>query len=180
MSYKKWVYKYKYLKTEDEEFSKKMEKYIILFHRDFKPNTPPEPVLKTPPPQNDEILEEFENEDIESKPEKKGKELYKELAKEFHPDKGGTDDDFKDLNTLYQDENVLGMYVKAEELGLDIEVLDEEELEETFEKTCNSLQEKINHYQTTAAWKWGIAKEEEKEILSFLIEQQANVIRRKK
>ena len=180
MSYKKWVYKYKYLKTEDEDFSKKMEKYISQFNKDFKTNTPPEPVLKTPPPQNDEILEEFENEDIESKPEKKGKELYKELAKEFHPDKGGTDDDFKDLNTLYQDENVLGMYVKAEELGLDIEVLDEEELEETFEKTCNSLQEKINHYQTTAAWKWGIAKEEEKEILSFLIEQQANVIRRKK
>ena len=180
MSYKKWVYKYKYLKTENEEFSKKMEKYIILFHKDFKPNKSLKPVLENPPLQNDEILEELENKDIESKPEKKGKELYKELAKEFHPDKGGTDDDFKDLNTLYQDENVLGMYVKAEELGLDIEVLDEEGLEETFEKTCNSLQEKINLYKTTAAWKWGTAKEEEKEILSFLIEQQANVTRRNK
>jgi hypothetical protein len=181
MSYKKWVYKYKYLRTEKEEFSKKMEKYIIQFHKDFKSNKPSKPVLEIPPPpQNDKILEEFEDKDIESKPEKKGKELYKELAKEFHPDKGGNDDDFKDLNTLYQDENVLGMYVKAEELGLDIEVLDEEELEETFEKTCNSLQEKINHYQTTAAWRWGVAKEEEKEILSFLIEQQANVKRRKR
>tara|TARA_B110000977_G_C10774182_1_gene375898 strand:- start:51 stop:593 length:543 start_codon:yes stop_codon:yes gene_type:complete len=180
MSYKKWVYKYKYLKSEDEEFSDKMEKYIVQFHEDFKPNKPPEPELKNPPLQGDKIVEELEDEDIESKPEKKGKDLYKELAKEFHPDKGGTDDDFKDLNELYQDENVLGMYVKAEELGLDIEVLDEEELEETFEKTCNSLQEKINHYQTTAAWKWGIAKQEEKEILSFLIEQQANVTRRNK
>ena len=180
MSYKKWVYKYKYLKSEDEEFSEKMEKYIIQFHKDFKSNKTPEPELKNPPLQRDEIVEEFEDEDIESKPEKKGKDLYKELAKEFHPDKGGTDDDFKDLNELYQDENVLGMYVKAEELGLDIEVLDEEELEETFEKTCNSLQEKINNYKSTAAWRWGVAKEEEKGFLAQAIVEQANVTRRTK
>ncbi len=178
MSYKKWVYKYKYLKTEDEEFSKKMEKYISQFNKDFKPNPPPKPVLENPTLQNGEMVEEFEDENIETKPEKKGKDLYKELAKEFHPDKGGTNDDFKDLNELYQDENVLGMYVKAEELGLDIEVLDEEELEETFEKTCNSLQEKINNYKSTAAWRWGTAKEEEKEFLAQAIVEQANVIRR--
>ena len=106
--------------------------------------------------------------------------MYKELAKEFHPDKGGTDDDFKDLNSLYQDENVLGMYVKAEELGLKIEVENEEELEETFENTCNLLQEKINYYQTTVAWKWGTAKEEEKDMLAFFIEQQTNAKRRQK
>jgi hypothetical protein len=179
MSYKKWVYKYKYLKTEDEEFSKKMEKYAIQFNKDFKPkNPPPQEINENPPTQDSSSIEEDKEEILESKPEKKGKDLYKELAKEFHPDKGGTDDDFKDLNELYQDENVLGMYVKAEELGLDIEVLDEEELEETFEKTCNSLQEKINNYKSTAAWRWGTAKEEEKEFLAQAIVEQANVIRR--
>ena len=81
---------------------------------------------------------------------------------------------------MYEDENVLGMYVKAEELGIKIEVIDEEELEETFAKTCNSLQNKIQGYQTTAAWRWATAKEEQKEMLALAIEQQANVKRRKK
>ena len=178
MSYKKWVYKYKYLKTEEEEFAEKMQMYTIKFNEDFITNTPPpQEIIHNPPPQDSSLVEE---ETLESKQDKKGKNLYKELAKEFHPDKGGTDDDFKDLNSLYQDENVLGMYVKAEELGLKIEVVDEEELEETFEKTCNSLQEKINHYPTTAAWKWATVEEDQKEMLAVIIEQQANVKRRQK
>ena len=59
-------------------------------------------------------------------------------------------------------------------------IIDEEELEETFAKTCNSLQNKIQGYQTTAAWRWATAKEEQREILALAIEQQANVKRRKK
>ena len=182
MSYKKWVYKYKYLKTEESEFAEKMQKFIVQFNKDFIPNSPPPQETNQPPPPVDPpLIEENKEEEIlESKPKKKGKDLYKKLSKEFHPDKGGTDEDFKDLNSMYEDENVLGMYVKAEELGLKIEVENEDELEETFENTCNLLQKKIDHYVTTAAWRWGIATEEEKEILSFLIEQQANVKRRQK
>ena len=178
MSYKKWVYKYKYLKTEESEFAEKMQKYTIKFHEDFIINNPPpQEAAKNPPTQNSSPIEE---ETLEPKPDKKGKDLYKELAKEFHPDKGGTNDDFKDLNSMYEDENVLGMYVKAEELGIEIEVKDEDELEEIFAKTCNSLQLKINHYPTTAAWRWGTVNEEQREMLALAIEQQANVKRRKK
>ena len=178
MSYKKWVYKYKYLKTEESEFAEKMQEYTIKFHEDF---ITPQKEVK-PPIQNlnPTSSKEIDLENLESKPEKKGKDLYKKLSKEFHPDRGGTDEDFKDLNSMYEDENVLGMYVKAEELGIEIEVLDEEELEETFAKTCNSLQNKIQGYQTTAAWRWGTAKDEQKEMLALAIEQQANVKRRKK
>ena len=49
-----------------------------------------------------------------------------------------------------------------------------------LQNTCNSLQLKINHYPTTAAWKWAKAKESEKDLLALVIEQQANVKRRKK
>jgi len=180
MSYKKWVYKYKYLKTEDEEFSKKMEKYTIQFNKDFIVTNPPQEPNPTPPPQDPPLMEDNLPENLKPKPKKKGKDLYKELAKEFHPDKGGDDEDFKDLNSLYQDENVLGMYVKAEELGLKIEVENEEELEEIFETTCNSLQEKIESYKNTAAWRWATVREEEREMLALAIEQQANVKRRQK
>lgn len=177
MSYKKWVYKYKYLKSEENEFAEKLQEYTIKFNEDFEKLSPP-PQDIIPPPEEETIEEEIEN--IESKPKKKGKDLYKKLSKEFHPDKGGSDEDFKNLNSLYQDEDILGMYVKAEELGLEIEITDEDELKEVFEKNCNSLQEKINFYQTTAAWRWGTAKEEEKDIMAFFIENQANVKRRQK
>ena len=177
MSYKKWVYKYKYLKSEENEFAEKLQEYTIKFNEDFEKLSPP-PQDIIPPSEEETIEEEIEN--IESKPKKKGKDLYKKLSKEFHPDKGGSDEDFKNLNSLYQDEDILGMYVKAEELGLEIEITDEDELKETFEKNCNSLQEKINFYQTTAAWRWGTAKEEEKDIMAFFIENQANVKRRQK
>ena len=36
MSYKKWVYKYKYLKTEENEFAEKMQKYTIIVHPESK------------------------------------------------------------------------------------------------------------------------------------------------
>ena len=82
---------------------------------------------------------------------------------------------------MYEDENVLGMYVKAEELGIEIEVIDEKELRRNF---CKNLQfpynYKINNYPTTAAWRWGTVNEEQREMLALAIEQQANVKRRKK
>ena len=174
MSYKKWIYKYKYLEAEMDEIQEKMDKYTIKFNNDFIVEPPPLPTI--PESYNDvKDIEEL----IESLPPKKGKELYKELAKEFHPDKGGDEEDFKDLNELYQDENILGMYVKAEEIGLELEELSEEEYKEAFEASCNSLKTKIDFYQTTAAWRWGTVKEEERDILATSIEIQAKVKRRK-
>jgi len=71
------------------------------------------------------------------------------------------------------------MYVKAEEIGLELEELSEEESKEAFEVSCSSLKNKIDFYQTTAAWKWGTVKEEERDILATSIEIQAKVKRRK-
>ena len=178
MSYKKWVYKYKYLQAEIDEIKEKMQEYTTRFNQDFITNQPPpqETFNKIPP--SDPPIEKEKI--LESKPEKKGKDLYKELAKEFHPDKGGTEEDFKLLNSLYQDEDVLGMYLKAEELGISVEMSNEETLEETFEKTCSILESKIKHYKTTAAWRWGTVSKEQREHLSKAIEQQANVKRRQK
>ena len=59
MSYKKWVYKYKYLKTEESEFSEKMQEYTIKFNKDFITNNPPpQEATKSPPTQNSSLIEE--------------------------------------------------------------------------------------------------------------------------
>jgi hypothetical protein len=181
MSYKKWVYKYKYLKTEETEIEELLVEYTAQFKKDFKTvKDISSPNNEAPPLKEDFINEEnhlLDEENIE-KPPKKRKDLYKKLSKKLHPDRGGDENEFKDLTNLYEEEDILGMYVKAEELGLDF-ILKKED-EETFEVTCDNIQEKIEFYKSTAAWKWGTVREEEKEVLSFIIEQQANVIRRNK
>ena len=71
MSYKKWVYKYKYLKTEESEFAEKMQKYIIKFYEDFIINNPPpQKKAKNPPIQdfNTTSSKEIDLETLESKP----------------------------------------------------------------------------------------------------------------
>ena len=71
MSYKKWVYKYKYLKTEEEEFAEKMQMYTIKFNKDFITSTPPpQELTHNSPPQDSSLVEE---ETLESKQVKKGK-----------------------------------------------------------------------------------------------------------
>ena len=181
MPYKKWIYKYKYLEAEMGEILDKMDKYTILFHNDFITINGSQPEQNTTSDLNFEDIEgdieEISN--LDSSP-KKGKDLYKKLSKELHPDKGGNEEDFKKLNSLYQEEDILGMYVTAEKLGIELEELNGEEEKETFEISCDALKNKIDFFQTTAAWKWGNAKEEEKDALSTVIEMQANVKRRKK
>ena len=50
MSYKKWIYKYKYLQAEVEEMEEEMEKYSKEFNKIFiLKNESPNPVLEPEP-----------------------------------------------------------------------------------------------------------------------------------
>ena len=60
MSYKKWVYKYKYLKTEESEFAEKMQEYTLKFNEDFVTNTPPQEIDPTTSSQKPPLIEEEE------------------------------------------------------------------------------------------------------------------------
>jgi|TARA_R110001592_G_scaffold351183_1_gene648184 hypothetical protein len=175
MPYKKWILKYKWLNEELNEVELLHNEYIKVFHKDFKSlkslKNPHESITTSP------LFEELDEEKLNPK---NGKNLYKKLSKQVHPDKGGDEDEFKEINKLYREENILGMYVKAEELGIIIEEIEDSQVEKTFEPTCFSIEEKTNQIKSTAAWKWGTVKEEDREFLSVMIEEQANVKRRKK
>ena len=184
MSYKKWVYKYKYLKTEEKEVYDKLNKeYIPLFNEDFitvLDDKPPLPPPENPPKLEKDQKKEKPDEIQEHQVSKKGKNLYKKLSKITHPDKGGDEKEFKYLNLLYQNEDILGMYIKAEELNIEIEEQDIENLEEVFHKNCALLEEKIDQHKSTAAWRWCTVDEKMKGALANAIEQQAPVKRRQK
>ena len=173
MSYKKWVHKYKYLKYELDETKDLKEKYQQDFNSKFtfKDKKDPEVII----PKEDII---------ESSPKKQKnkevKELYKKLSKKLHPDKGGNEDEFKELNSFYKDENILEMAIKAEELDIEIPNNNEFFSDDNFEKLCNNLEKKSNHIKNTLAWKWSLATEEERKILIVLFEQQHGVVPIKK
>ena len=173
MSYKKWVYKYKYLKYELNETEELKDKYQNDFNLNFtfKDKKDPEVVI----PKEDELKsnpKKVKNKEV--------KDLYKKLSKKLHPDKGGNEDEFKELNSFYKDENILEMAIKAEELDIEIPNSDNFFSDDNFEKLCKNLEEKTNFMKSTLAWKWALATEEEKKILLILFEQQHGVIPIKK
>ena len=173
MSYKKWIHKYKYLKYELDEIKELKEKYQQDFNSKFtfKDKKNPEVVI----PEEDKLEKPPKKEK-----NKEVKDLYKKLSKKLHPDKGGNEDEFKELNNFYKEENILEMAIKAEELDIEIPNSDKFFSDDNFEKLCNNLEKEANYMKSTLAWKWDLATEEERKILIILFEQQHGVIPIKK
>ena len=87
----------------------------------------------------------------------------KKLSKKLHPDKGGNEDDFMSISEMYNEENILGMYIKAEELGIELEDINLANIENTFDGSCIVLEEKTNLKKKTLAWLWATCPPEGKE-----------------
>ena len=82
MSYKKWIYKYKYLKTEEDEIEELLIEYTAQFKKDFTP------IKKTPSTNNEipPLKEDFTNkedplldEENKEKPPKKKKRFIQKI-----------------------------------------------------------------------------------------------------
>ena len=169
MPYKKWIYKYKYLKYEFDETKELRDKYIKDFNSKFTFKDKKEDVVIIP--KEDEL-----NSPPKKAKNKKVKELYKKLSKKLHPDKGGNEKDFNELNELYETENILEMAIKAEELNIEVENINEYFTDDSFSSLCYNLEEQTSFIKTTLAWKWAVATEEERKILVQLFEQQHGVV----
>ena len=167
MSYKKWIYKYKYLKAEFDEIEELTFNYTIEFNKlfDFKDKN-----ISSPP------LEDNPSKNPKTKKHPESKNLYKKLSKKLHPDKGGSETNFKELNRLYEEEDLLGMIVKAEELNIDISSLKINKSEEEFKSLCDSLENKITETKSTLAWKWAETPDDQKPILVKYFEQVHGVV----
>ena len=182
MSYKKWIYKYKYLLAEQDEIEEKFSEYAAEFNKFWKDKrTPENPQIKKESNVNwdtESIDEGEDEEELKNQPKKepkKGRELYKKISKEVHPDKGGNEEDFKEISELYSEENILGMYLKAEELGVELEESDLENIEETFDKSCSIISEKNLLKHQTLAWVWATCPLENKEALIEKIKKTYNL-----
>lgn len=181
MSYKKWIYKYKYLKAEVDEVNEKMDKYTIEFNKLF---TSKQAIEKEKQRQLD-IIEFVSSGSLESKKKSKipnlpGKNLYKDLSKKLHPDKGGSEDEFIKLSEMYESKDILGMYVKAEELGVNIDENTIENIEQKFQESCNILTEQAEKPKSTAAWIWCNTPENQKPRIIKKFESKFGIILKEK
>ena len=174
MSYKKWIYKYKYLKAEVDEVKEKMDKYTIEFNKLFiskekykklKNNSDAAPIIEEPKPKQ---------------PNNPGKSLYKDLSKKLHPDKGGNEEEFIELSEMYESKDILGMYIKAEELGVEINEDNIEDIEQKFQESCNALSKQVEEPKSTAAWVWANTPEDKKQQVIEKFENQFGIILKEK
>ena len=67
------------------------------------------------------------------------------------------------------------MYLKAEELGVELKESDLGDIEETFDKSCSIISEKNLLKSQTLAWVWSTCPPENKEALIEKIKKTYNL-----
>ena len=134
MSYKKWVYKYKYLQAEFEEVKQQRDKYNKEFERlfTFKDKKPSQAAR--------DAIEKSNKPKPKALKHKNTKNLYKKLSKKVHPDRGGSNEEFIKLNELYEEGDYLGMIAKAEDYNINTTEFEEDKAELEFEHSCLMLE----------------------------------------
>ena len=146
---KKLIYQYKFLKLDlediDDEHSKLVSKFekefVKILPKELKPDTGTVKQKQNPVPN-----------DI--------KKIYKDTAKHLHPDKGGDEEKFKELNERYKSNDLLGVVDFAVDNNIDIKL---NETDETYLlKSIKSLKSKIHSKKSTLAYVWEHGNEMER------------------
>ena len=91
-------------------------------------------------------------EELKGRPEKV-KRLYKKLAAKVHPDLGGSNELFQNVNKLYEENNLMQLLVLAGQYEISYEVDDSDS--SVLEKNLKEIENEINRMRSTLAWSWG-------------------------
>jgi len=91
-------------------------------------------------------------EEMKSRPGKL-KRLYKKIAVKTHPDRGGSEDEFQEVNNAFTKLDLATLLNYAGKYEVDYEVEDDDI--QILEKNLNELEKSINQTKSTLAWKWG-------------------------
>lgn len=197
---KKYNHKYEYLKLEEEDIRDELDNYISDFekyfdvyykspvtaskHREVWVNEETGEVRDDPPP-FDDFFQDFEAlkeqareserkrlervEELKNRPEKV-KKLYKKLAIKSHPDRGGSDELFQEVNDAYTENNLMWLLRKAGEYEIDYEV--DESDTEVLESNLNLISNEISRMKGTLAWLWGTGNLNDRKHVISIVEKQ--------
>ena len=148
---KKLIYQYKFLKLELDDKKEEHSNLSVEFESLFSDIIPQKEF-----DEENVVKEALDKENAEKKPKEevsdKVKKIYKDVAKKLHPDKGGDDETFKELNDRYNANDLLGVVELAAENNIDFDISEEDE--QHLIETITQMNQKIEHYKTTLAYVW--------------------------
>ena len=154
---KKLIYQYKYLKLEEGDVSEEHSKLVSKFESDFSEYIPPK---TKPTPKNKKVTKKISV-------DTNVKKIYKDIAKRLHPDKGGDEEAFKELNERYKSNDLLGVVDFAIDNNIEIN-LDETDTHQLMD-SIEQLNKKINNLKGTLAYVWEYGNQMERSsVLSTL------------
>lgn len=142
---KKLVYQYRYLKLEVDELKEQHSELTSEFEEEFSN------IL-----QRDGNIEkeELSNEKpkVSKHTDESVKDIYKKAAKQLHPDKGGDEEDFKELSERYKSNDLLGVIDLAVDNKIEIDYSEDDI--ELMNNSVESLKSKIEDYKNKLAYVW--------------------------
>ena len=147
---KKLIYQYKYLQLELGEFKEQHPKLINKFESTFKEVLPKQD-LKVD--KNNSVKEKKQ---ISSNVKK----IFKDTAKQLHPDKGGDEERFKELNERYKSNDLLGVVDFAIENDIEFELSENDENQ--LIESIDNVKRKIDNLKGTLAYVWEYGTPEER------------------
>jgi hypothetical protein len=81
---------------------------------------------------------------------------------------------------MYESKDILGMYIKAEELGVEVNEDNIEDIEQRFQESCNTLSQQAKKPKSTAAWVWCNTPEDKKQKVIEKFENQFGIFLKEK
>jgi len=80
------------------------------------------------------------------------KDIYKKAAKQLHPDKGGNEEEFKELNERYKSNDLLGVIDMAVDNKIDFDFKESDV--ELLDNSVESLKSEIDEYKNKLCYVW--------------------------
>ena len=162
---KKITHKYQFLKLELEEVEEDLEGFLVIWNKYFGKYFAQKESEMWVNEETGEMRSTPPGEEKPDKPPKKAKpaklkKLYKKLSTYTHPDKGGKVEDFNAIKKSYDDEDLLELLKFAGLFGIDFELEEEDEL--LVEKSCTTIQDKIQTHKGSMAYAFGTGGKAEK------------------
>lgn len=185
---RKYNLKYEYLILEEEDVRLELESYVKDFEKRFDKYYKKSKSKKveevwvneetgevvTEDPTKKRKKHKFKEKRLKSKSKKvdsvKLKKLFKKLAAFMHPDRGGSDADFHDLNDAYDNSDIIKMlkYAAIYNIEYDIDLDDSKLLSNSFK----TMESEIARMKNTLAWSWGTSNIEGKRHVISIVESQ--------
>ena len=141
---KKLVYQYKFLNLEVEELKQQHIQLTSEFEEEFK-----DILLKA---EKQVELNDSKPKGKKSKTDESVKDIYKKTAKQLHPDKGGDEEEFKELNERYKSNDLLGVIDLAVDNKVDFDLKDDDL--DLLNNSVESLESKIDEYKNKICYVW--------------------------